>query len=229
MDAFLAGDTKIIVNVGILGYGWDFPALRNVYMAAPTRSLSRYEQRLGRGTRPLPGIIHPEMSRDERLAAIAASEKPHFNIYDITDSSRSHQLLNALQVLDAKSRVQTKRRERLAASLSMEGTSAVEAIRQADAVDLAELEAQAQEIIEKRKRLIVGVNFDHSTRDLFSEPEGKKKRGWRMMYGKYKGVPLDSIPEGYLSWVLDSQKKQTPFKSAVQRELSRRKESPASR
>jgi superfamily II DNA or RNA helicase len=229
MDAFLAGDTKIIVNVGILGYGWDFPALRNIYMAAPTRSLSRYEQRLGRGTRPLPGTIHPEMSRDERLAAIAASEKPHFNIYDITDSSRSHQLLNALQVLDAKSRLKAKRRERMAASLSMDGTSAVEAIREADAVDLAELEAQAQEIIEKRKRLIVGVNFDHSTRDLFSEPEGKKKRGWRMMYGKYKGVPLDSIPEGYLSWVLDAQKKETPFKSAVRKELSRRKESPASR
>jgi superfamily II DNA or RNA helicase len=227
MDAFLAGDTKIIVNVGILGYGWDHPTLTNVYMAAPTRSLSRYEQRLGRGTRVLPGTLHPEMTRDERLAAIAASGKPHFNIYDITDSSRSHQLLNALQVLDAKCRKTKARQERIASMLSMEGVDAVDAIKQADAIDLEELEAQAQELIEKRKRLVVGVTFDHDTRDLFSEPEGKKRRGWRMMYGKYKGVTLDSIPEGYLSWVLDSQKKETPFKSAVRRELSRRKEKPA--
>lgn len=229
MDAFLCGDTKIIVNVGILGYGWDHPALRNIYMAAPTRSLSRYEQRLGRGTRPLPGVIHPEMTRDERLAAIAASDKPHFRIYDITDSSRSHQLLNALQVLDAKSRKQTARKARLTSMLSMDGTSAAEAIREADALDLAELEAKAAELMEKRKRLVVGVNFDHSTRDLFSEPEEKKKRGWRMLYGKYKGVRLDSIPEGYLRWVLESQRKETPFTSAVKRELGRRKEKPAAR
>jgi superfamily II DNA or RNA helicase len=229
MDAFLAGDTKIIVNVGILGYGWDHPELRNVYMAAPTRSLSRYEQRLGRGTRVLPGILHPEMTRDERLAAIAASSKPHFNIYDITDSSRSHQLLNALQVLDAKCRKKAARTSRITSMLSMDGVDAVAAIKEADAIDLAELEAQAQELIEKRKRLVVGVTFDHDTRDLFSEPEGKKKRGWRMMYGKYKGVRLDSIPEGYLSWVLESQRKETPFKTAVRKELDRRKEKPASR
>jgi superfamily II DNA or RNA helicase len=229
MDAFLSGETKIIVNVGILGYGWDFPALRNIYMAAPTRSLSRYEQRLGRGTRPLPGTIHPEMSRDERLAAIAASDKPHFNIYDITDSSRNHQLLNAMQVLDAKSRKRPARRSRLSASLSMEGTDAVSAIREADAIELAELEARSLESRERRKSLLIGVNFDHTTRDLFSEPEAKKKRGWRMMYGKYKGVPLDSIPEGYLSWVLGSQKKETPFTSAVRRELGRRKEPTAAR
>lgn len=226
MDAFLAGDTRIIVNVGILGYGWDHPDLRNIYMAAPTRSLSRYEQRLGRGTRPLRGTIHPEMTREERLAAIAASDKPHFNIYDITDSSRSHQLLNALQVLDAKSRGKPLRRERLSGMLSMDGTDAVNAIQEADAIDLAELQAKAQEAIERRKRLIVGVSFDHETRDLFAEPESKKKRGWRMMYGKYKGITLDSIPEGYLSWVLESQKKETPFKAAVRRELGRRKETP---
>jgi hypothetical protein len=166
------------------------------------------------------------MTRDERIAAIAASDKPHFNIYDITDSSRSHQLLNALQVLDAKSHGKPLRRSRLSGMLSMDGTDAVDAIKEADAVDLAELQAKAQEAMERRKRLIVGVNFDHETRDLFAEPESKKKRGWRMMYGKYKGITLDSIPEGYLSWVLESQKKETPFKAAVRRELGRRKESP---
>ena len=223
MDAFLKGETKIIVNVGILGYGWDHPELRNIYMAAPTRSLSRYEQRLGRGTRALPGVIDPDMSKEERLAAIAASGKPHFNIYDITDSSRSHQLLSALDVLDAKSRACAKRRERLSSGLSMDGTDAVDAIREADEFDLAEMEAKAAELREKRRALLVGVTFDHSSRDLFSEPEEKKGRAWRMLYGKYKGQRLDSLPEGYLQWVHESNKKDSPFKQAVQKELDRRK------
>ena len=222
MDAFVSGESKIIVNVGILGYGWDHPELMNIYMAAPTKSLSRYEQRLGRGTRAWRNIIHPEMSRDERLEAIRNSPKPTFNLYDITDSSRSHQLLSALDVLDAKSRKAASRREMMRSKLSMEGTAAVDAIKEADAFELAELEAKAAEMIEKRKRLVVGVTFDHSTRDLFSEPEGPKRRGWRMLYGKYKGQPLESIPEGYLSWVMESTKKDSPFKAAVRTELGRR-------
>jgi hypothetical protein len=100
----------------------------------------------------------------------------------------------------------------------------MDAIREADAAELAELERQAQEMIEKRKRLIVGVTFDHETRDPFAAPESKKQRGWRMMYGKYRGEPLSSIPEGYLSWVMSSQKKDSPFKSAVRKELDRRKQ-----
>jgi hypothetical protein len=78
------------------------------------------------------------MTRDERLAAIAASDKPTFHVYDITDSSRSHQILNALDVLDAKTRKSKSRRERIASALDS-GVSAVEAIAQQDAHDLAEL------------------------------------------------------------------------------------------
>jgi superfamily II DNA or RNA helicase len=223
MDAFLAGEARIIVNVGILGYGWDHPELRNIYMAAPTRSLSRYEQRLGRGTRLLPGTISPEMSKEERLAAIAASAKPHFNIYDITDASRSHQLLSALEVLDAKTRKSRKRRERVREALSMEGKSAEQVIRAIDDAERAEREALAAEMRERRRRLTVGVTFDSETRDLFSEPEGKRRRGWRMLYGKYKGVSLHDIPASYLNWVLESTKKDSPFKQAVRREVTRRR------
>jgi superfamily II DNA or RNA helicase len=222
MAAFVGGDSKIIVNVGILGYGWDFPHLRNIYMAAPTRSLSRYEQRIGRGTRPLPGVISSDMTKEQRQAAIAASDKTHFNVYDITGASSKHQLLSVFDVLDHQLRKSPARRERLAGTLSAEGVDPLEAIREADAFEQAELEAQASALMEKRKQLIVGVSFDQHTRDLFAEPEGQKRRGWRMMYGQYKGVRLDSIPAGYLSWVLQSQRKETPFKAAVRRELGRR-------
>jgi len=221
MDAFLAGEAKIIVNVGILGYGWDHPELRNIYMAAPTRNLSRYEQRLGRGTRPLSGLIHPEMSKEQRLEAIRTSAKPTFNVWDITDSSRNHQLLSALDVLDHKLRASGKRREK-AGEMLAGGAAAVDVIRELDAIEAAELEAAAQELMEKRKRLVVGVTFDHDSRDLFAEPETKKKRGWRMLYGKYKGERIDCVPTGYLRWFLSEQKKDSPFKSAVGKELTRR-------
>lgn len=222
MDAFRSGDASIIINVGVLSCGWDHPEVRNIYFAAPQRSLSRYEQRLGRGTRPLPGVLKPGMTRDERLAAIATSDKPTFHVYDITDSSRSHQILNALDVLDAKTRKSKARRERVASTLTGEGVNAMEAIAQQDAFDMAELEAKTAALMEKRKRLIVGVTFDHETRDLFAAPTGPKKRGWRMLYGKYEGIPLTDIPASYLSWVLNSTKKESPFKSAVRRELAAR-------
>jgi len=225
MDAFVRGRNKIIINVGILGYGWDFPELRNIYLAAPTLSLSRYEQRIGRGDRLLTDTITSDMTLEQRRAAIAASAKTHFNVYDITGASGKHQLLSVFDVLDHQLRKAPARRERLAGTLSEAGVDPMEAMREADAVDLAEIEASAQAMIEKRKNLLVGVSFDHPDRDLFSEPEGKRKRGWRMMYGKYKGVRLDSIPAGYLSWVLAAQKKPTPFTSAVRTELGRRETS----
>lgn len=224
MDAFLSGRTKIIVNVGILGMGWDFPELRNIYSAAPTKSLSKLEQRIGRVLRPITGTLHPEMTLDERRRAIAESDKPHGNYYDITGNIRNQQLLSVFDILDAKIRKSQKRRERLASTLSMDGIDPMDAIREADAADLAELERQTQELLEKRKSLLVGVTFDHNSRDPFAKPEGKKQRGWRMMYGKYRGQPLTSIPEGYLSWVLSSQRKDSPFKQAVRKELYRRRD-----
>jgi superfamily II DNA or RNA helicase len=225
MTAFLSGQAKIIVNVGILGYGWDFPELRNIYMATPTRSLSRYEQRLGRGTRALHGVIQADMTREERRAAIAASQKPHFNVWDVTDSSRKHQLLSALDVLDAKI-LESKRRRQLSKDLaaSDEGVAFEDAVRELDALESAEREQEREALREKRRGLLVGVTFEHDSRDLFAEPvEQKKKRGWRMLWnGKYRGELIENIPSGYLRFVMKSAKKKDAFTDAVSRELARR-------
>lgn len=50
-----AGSTDVVVNVGILGVGWDFPAVSCIVMARPTLSWGLYLQQAGRGTRPAPG------------------------------------------------------------------------------------------------------------------------------------------------------------------------------
>jgi len=49
------GETKIIVNVGILGLGVDMPWVSCLIMARPTKSEILFVQQLGRGTRPYPG------------------------------------------------------------------------------------------------------------------------------------------------------------------------------
>jgi len=49
------GSVQVVVNVGILGVGWDFPAVSCIVMARPTLSWGLYLQQAGRGTRPAPG------------------------------------------------------------------------------------------------------------------------------------------------------------------------------
>lgn len=49
---FKSGKTKVLVNVGVLIVGFDYPELDTVILAGPTASLSRYYQMVGRVIRP---------------------------------------------------------------------------------------------------------------------------------------------------------------------------------
>lgn len=55
MDDFEAGRLLQIVNVDVLGEGYDCPAIECVSFARPTQSYGLYVQQFGRGLRPLPG------------------------------------------------------------------------------------------------------------------------------------------------------------------------------
>ena len=54
IKGFKSGDIKVILNVGILTIGFDYPELEVVVMARPTRSLRLYYQTIGRCLRPHP-------------------------------------------------------------------------------------------------------------------------------------------------------------------------------
>jgi len=54
LEAFKAGKITVLANVGIVSIGFDYPALANVVLAAPTMSLAAYYQRVGRVVRPHP-------------------------------------------------------------------------------------------------------------------------------------------------------------------------------
>lgn len=51
---FKRGIIKVVVNVGVLTTGFDYPELDTVIMARPTKSLSLYYQIVGRAIRPFP-------------------------------------------------------------------------------------------------------------------------------------------------------------------------------
>lgn len=94
INRFKSGETTILVNVAVLIAGFDHPGIGCLTLAAPTKSLTRYIQQIGRSTRTLPCVIDGIDSTLERIAAIKASGKPHCAILDIVDVSDRHKIVN---------------------------------------------------------------------------------------------------------------------------------------
>ncbi len=104
---FGAGEIRYLVNVGIATEGWDDPAtdgkgVQCIAMMRPTKSRSLYSQCIGRGTRPIPGVIDACETDDTRRSAIAASEKRSVLVLDFVGNSGRHQLVYAADVLGGR-------------------------------------------------------------------------------------------------------------------------------
>ena len=93
------GVTRGLVNCGVATEGFDCPAVAVVAIARPTKSTSLYMQMIGRGTRPLPGIVDGPATADDRRAAIAASEKQVCTVLDFVGNSGNHKLVSVVDVL----------------------------------------------------------------------------------------------------------------------------------
>jgi len=106
MEAFADGRLSVLCNVNVCGQGYDNPAVSLIAMARPTKSLLRYQQMLGRGTRTLPGVLdaHAEgvNGSAERLSAIAASDKDRIVVLDFVGNSGRHVIVNSIDVLGGK-------------------------------------------------------------------------------------------------------------------------------
>ena len=88
LERFANRDLKYLVNCAVLTEGFDAPVVSCVAMARPTKSRALYSQCLGRGTRPLPGVVDGPETAEERRDAIAASAKPNVLLLDLTDRRR---------------------------------------------------------------------------------------------------------------------------------------------
>lgn len=71
----------VLCTAALYVEGFDVPDVDCVF-AGITKSRSYYRQKIGRATRPLKGVLDGCQTAAERLAAIAASDKPDFLIID---------------------------------------------------------------------------------------------------------------------------------------------------
>lgn len=86
--AWKRGELQAIANNNVMTTGIDHPALDLIVMLRPTASTVLWVQMLGRGTRPLYAVGHPVATKDERLAAIAASQKQNCLCLDFAGNTR---------------------------------------------------------------------------------------------------------------------------------------------
>lgn len=96
---YSAGAFQFLVNVGVFTEGFDEPGIQLVVMARATKSRALYAQMIGRGTRPLPGLIDGVDTADARRDAIAASAKPDLTVLDFEGNAGTHKLIHAADVL----------------------------------------------------------------------------------------------------------------------------------
>jgi superfamily II DNA or RNA helicase len=97
--SFAERKTQFLVNVGVATEGFDDPGIEVVVMARPTKSRCLYTQMVGRGTRPLPGIVDGLDEAENRRFCIANSAKPSVEVIDFVGNCGKHKLVTSADVL----------------------------------------------------------------------------------------------------------------------------------
>lgn len=99
---YAKGEFQFLSNCGIALEGFDDPGIQVVSMARPTKSRALYTQAIGRGTRPLPGLVDGIPTAKGRRDAIAASAKPTLLVVDFMGNCGRHKLIHSHNVLGEK-------------------------------------------------------------------------------------------------------------------------------
>jgi superfamily II DNA or RNA helicase len=199
--------TNVIVNVECLTLGWDCPDVEKIYVARPTQSMDLYGQIFGRATRPLRGVVDGKKTSAERRAAIAASAKPFFEIFDLCDASRHNKLVTAADFLhpgmeEKLQRRVRQRQEKQGGCIDIDHM--IEQERKALAAEQAALDMLS---MHRRSKVKADGQFRFVERDGFADVERQDRRGRRytvMLWGKYKREPFHKVPTHYIRWTLEN-------------------------
>jgi superfamily II DNA or RNA helicase len=90
---------QYLVNVGVATEGFDDPGIQCVVLARPTKSRPLFTQMVGRGTRPLPGIVDLYEDADKRREGILRSKKPTVEVIDFVGNAGRHKLITTADIL----------------------------------------------------------------------------------------------------------------------------------
>lgn len=88
------GRVQVMVSVDLVSEGLDVPGAACAILLRPTKSLTLYLQQCGRVLRPVHPKGMPAATREQRLAAIAASYKPRAVILDHSGNTFRHLLVD---------------------------------------------------------------------------------------------------------------------------------------
>lgn len=156
-----AGKVQFLCNFGVFTEGFDAPSTGVIVMGRPTKSVGLYTQMLGRGTRPLPGVVDGPASPEARRRAIAMSDKSSMLVLDFVGNSR-HKLVSSPDVLGGDYDQEVRERAKAAAT-SKPGSDMMRELERAK----AELELLAEQ--ERRRKIKASVNYTTSEVDPFGD------------------------------------------------------------
>ena len=157
---FRDGRLQYLVNVGIATEGFDVPDIACVSIARPTQSRSLYAQMIGRGTRPLEGIVDGVDTAEGRCKAIALSDKPDCLVVDFAGNAGKHRLVHAADILggEAKEQVADRAREKIESGETDDVQQAVEKAKE-------EIEEEDR-VQEKKRSHIKAQKVDYKTKEV---------------------------------------------------------------
>lgn len=111
-DFHAAGRGSIIANAMLLTEGWDCPDASCIVVLRPTKIRALYTQCVGRGTRTLPGVIDGLATKEQRLLAIAASDKPDLLLLDFLWLTDRLDLVKPIDLVASSPELRKKMEER---------------------------------------------------------------------------------------------------------------------
>ncbi len=157
--AYKEGRIQHLINCALFLEGFDAPNTSAIVMGRPTKSLGLYMQVLGRGTRPLPGIVDIHHTAAARRQAIAMSNKPSMVVIDFAGNAGRHAIIQAADVLGGKKSLPV--REYAKSTMEQEGRT----VDLEEALDRAEAEVELLAQEDKRRKKIVAV-ANYKTYDI---------------------------------------------------------------
>jgi superfamily II DNA or RNA helicase len=190
VDAYKQGKIQHLVNCALFLEGFDVPTTSAIVMARPTKSVALYEQVLGRGTRPLPGIVDGIERAEDRRTAIAMSAKPNMVVIDFAGNAGKHRIVQASDVLGGKHELPV--REYAKQTLAEEGAAVdiEEALNRAK----AELDLLAEEDA-RREAITAKVTYQTYDIDPFVRQYNPQANGNAKPAPK---VPCSDKQAGYI-------------------------------
>ena len=192
VQRFRDGKVQFLASVGLFSEGFDAPRTAVLVMARPTKSEALYQQMLGRGTRPLPGVVDGPETPEARRAAIAASAKVGVTALDFVGNSGRHKIVTCADLLGGK--YDEPVREYAKKTLADEKRPAPVK----EALDRAEAELMLLEEEKRRVARLAAVKAEADYRTVAVSPFGGSAAAASGEKPRRKGIPATERQVRYL-------------------------------